>query len=83
MNRPFYLQLSAKLVTWPLNGSKGAGDFILIKTSLTGFFFVCKLCKVMLMLTRCITMTKAERLSPPASLLFKDQVTEQKNLKVQ
>ena len=35
------LQLSAKLVTWPFNGSKAAGDFVLIKTSL---FFLFKLC---------------------------------------
>ena len=44
------------LVTWPLNGSEAGVDLVLIQTSL---LLLCQ--SVVLMITRCIYMTKAER----------------------
>ena len=46
------------LVTWSLNGSEAKGDLVLIQTRHHCF---CCVNQVVLMLTRCIYMTKAER----------------------
>ena len=75
-------QLSAK---WPgLWMAARLGDLVLIQTSLC----FCYVNHVVLMLTRCIYMTEAsvskvciKPKSPPASLPFKCQVTEQRTLK--
>jgi len=56
-NKQFYILC---LGNWPLNGCEAGGDLVLIQPDLTALLFFREY-EVVLMLTRCIDVRKAER----------------------